>query len=564
MNLDIIIVTYNSKKWMKECIDSIEGQEEIELKNLKLYIVDNGSKDGTIDYIEQRRKNTKLGEINLVTTGKNLGFGLANNYGAERANSEFVFFLNPDTKLDKNALYKMKQNIEQSTPDFAMWEFRQKPYEHPKYYNPVNGETSWTSGACFIIKREIFEKIGGFDKKIFMYAEDVDLSWKVRLEGYKIKYVPDATLTHYCYKEAGEIKPIQYYNSIINNLNLRLKYGKFKDFLRWVKYTGGILLRPQEFKGSKGGLIKTGLKNIVNMPYYIFWRYKANRKKKLKTFKPTFYRFDYEIAREGAFVPNDKPLKNETLVSILVRTCGRPNVLRETLISLRKQTYKNIEVVIVEDGKNISEEMIKSEFSDMNIKYEATGEKVGRCNVGNRAMEIATGEYLNFLDDDDLFFADHVETLLRGFEENEDYKLAYTASFETKINVISKEPEYKYEVKQIVEVHNRPYSRIRLLTMNMFPIQAVMFKKEIFEKYGGMDEELDNLEDWEMWARYGMENKYLYIPKVTSLYRVPAKQENYKQRQEEIDSYYKKAQTKILSRDVKMKAEDLLEESKNM
>ena len=458
----------------------------------------------------------------------------------------------------------MKKAIENSEKEFVMWEFRQKPYEHPKYYNPINGETSWTSGACFIIKREIFEKVNGFDEKIFMYAEDVDLSWKVRLEGYKIKYVPEATLTHYCYKEAGEIKPIQYYNSIINNLNLKLKYGNFKDFLRWVKYTGGILLRPEEFKGAKFGLIKVGLKNILNMPYYIFWRYKDKRKGKLKTFKPTFYRFDYEIAREGAFVPNDKILKSYPLVSILVRTCGRPNVLRQTLISLRNQTYKNIEVVIVEDGENISEKMIKSEFSDMDIKYEATGKKVGRCVVGNRTMEIASGEYFNFLDDDDLFFADHVETLLRGFQENEDYKLAYTASFETKIEVISREPEYKYEVKEIALVHNRPYSRTRLLTMNMFPIQAVMFRKEIFEQYGGMDVELDNLEDWEMWARFGMENKYLYIPKVTSLYRVPAIQENYKERQEEIDSYYKKAQEKILSRDVKIKAADLLEEVKNM
>ena len=98
----------------------------------------------------------------------------------------------------------------------------------------------------------------------------------------------------------------------------------------------------------------------------------------------------------------------------------------------------------------------------------------------------------------------------------------------------------------------------------MFPIQDIMFKKEIFEKYGGMDEELDNLEDWEMWARFGMENKYLFIPKVTSLYRVPAKQENYKERQQEIDSYYKRAQEKILSRNVKMTASELLEEVKNM
>lgn len=178
-------------------------------------------------------------------------------------------------------------------------------------------------------------------------------------------------------------------------------------------------------------------------------------------------------------------------------------------------------------------------------------------------MELATGKYLNFLDDDDLFFADHVETLVRGFEQNKEYKLAYTASFETKIQVSSREPKYEYEIKEIALVHNKPYSRIRLLTMNMFPIQAVMFEKEIFKTYGGMDLELDNLEDWEMWARFAMENKYLYIPKVTSLYRVPAKVQNYKERQEEIDSYYKKAQDKILSGQIKMKAIELLKEDKN-
>lgn len=563
MKMDIVIVTYNSSKWLKDCIESIENQKDINLNEINLYFVDNKSKDDTISKLEMYKEKTKLGSFNIIENSKNSGFGQANNLGFEKGKSEYVFFLNHDTKLDEYSLKNMEKAIKNSSDEFAVWEFRQKPYEHPKYYNPINGETSWCSGACFIIKREVFEKVKGFDKKIFMYAEDVDLSWKVRLEGYKIKYVPEATLTHYCYKEAGEIKPVQYYNSIINNLNLRLKYGNFKDFLRWVKYTGGILLRESEFKKAKSGLIKTMLKNIPNMPYYIFWRNKDKRRRKLKKFKPTFYRYDYEISKEGAFVENDKALTKNPLVSIIVRTCGRPNVLRETLISLRNQTYKNIEIVIVEDGENLSEKMIKNEFSDLNIKYEATGQKKGRCYVGNRAMEIANGEYLNFLDDDDLFFADHVETLLRGFEGNEEYKLAYTASFETKINVISREPKYEYEVKEIALVHNRPYSRIRLLTMNMFPIQAIMFKKEIFEKYGGMDEELDNLEDWEMWARFGMENKYLYIPKVTSLYRVPAKIENFKERQEEIDSYYKKAQEKILSRNVSMKASDLLNEYKN-
>lgn len=564
MKLDIVIVTYNSEKWLKECIESIESQKDFDLKNVNLYFIDNKSKDNTIQKLEEYKKKSNLGSFNIIKNSKNSGFGQANNLGFEKGNSEYVFFLNHDTKLDEDSLANMEKEILNSTEEFAIWEFRQKPYEHPKYYNPVTGETSWSSGACFVIKREVFKKVKGFDRKIFMYAEDVDLSWKVRLEGYKIKYMQNASLTHYCYKEAGEIKPVQYFNSIINNLNLRLKYGNFKDFLRWIKYTGGILLRPSPFKGAKSGLIFAGIKNILKMPHYILWKNAEGRRKKLKKFKTTFYRFDYEVAREGAFIKNDEPLEETPLVSILVRTCGRPNILRETLMSLRNQTYKNLEIVIVEDGENVSENMLKKEFSDLNIKYEATGNKKGRCIVGNRAMQLSTGKYLNFLDDDDLFFADHVETLVRALEQNKDYKIAYTSSFESKIEVLSKEPDYKYIEHEKNLVHNRPFSRVRMLTMNAFPIQAVMFERSIYEKYGGLDEELDNLEDWEMWTRYALKNKYLFVQKTTSLYRVPAKQENYDERQQEIDSYYKKAQEKIFSKVIEIKPEDLLEEIKNM
>lgn len=564
MKFDIVIVTYNSKKWMENCINSIENQKQFELKNLNLYIVDNNSKDGTQDYIKQRAKNTKIGKIELIDTGKNLGFGKANNYGFEKGNSEYVFFLNPDTELMEDTMYELEKDIENSSKDFGMWECRQKPYEHPKMYDILTGETTWASGACFVAKRDVFKLVGGFDKNIFMYAEDVDLSWNVRLHGYKIKYVPKSVVVHYCYKEAGEIKPIQYYNSIINNLNLRMKYGSSRQKLAWYKHFIKVMIRKGPFKGSRKNLLKAYFNNLKYLHYFSNWRNQKENKDYFSKFEPKFVYFDYEYVRQGDFEPIETKIEEEPLVSIIVRTCGRPNVLRETLISLRKQTYKNIEVVIVEDGENKSEEMIKKEFSDLNILYKATGEKKGRCKVGNLGMTLAHGKYLNFLDDDDLFFADHVETLVQALTKNPQYKLAYSTSFETKIEIKSKEPNYEYVEESRVLVHNRPFSRIRLLTMNLFPIQAVMFEKAIFEKYGGMDENLENLEDWEMWQRYSAENSYLYVPKTTSLYRVPAKQENYKERQEELDSYYNSAKEKIDSRNIVIKPKELLEEIKNM
>ncbi|MBR0491135.1 MAG: glycosyltransferase [Clostridia bacterium] len=564
MKFDIVIVTYNSKKWMENCINSIENQKDFDLKNLSLYIVDNGSSDGTTEYIEKRGKETTLSKIELLKTGQNLGFGKGNNYGFEKGNSEYVFFLNPDTELVENTMVELENAIKNSEQDFAVWECRQKPYEHPKMYNILTGETSWASGACIIVKREVFAKIGGFDSKIFMYAEDVDISWNIRLHGYKIKYVPKAVVVHYCYKNAGEIKPVQYYNSIINNLNLRRKYGSFRQRLAWYKHFYKVITRKGPFKGSRINLVKQCIKNFKYMSHFTKWRNKPDNKKYFSDFKPNFVYFDYEFVRQGDFEPIETKLEEEPLVSIIVRTCGRPNVLRECLISLRNQTYKNLEVIVVEDGENKSENMIKEEFSDLNVIYKATIKKQGRCLVGNLGMQLANGKYLNFLDDDDLFFADHVETLVQSLLKHPKYKLAYTTSFESKIEVKSREPKYEYIEESRVLVHNRPFSRVRLLTMNLFPIQAVMFEKTIFEKYGGLDEELDNLEDWEMWQRFSTENAFLYVPKTTSLYRVPAKAENYKERQEELDSYYKKAKEKVDSRKITIEPQELLEEIKNM
>ena len=564
MKFDIVIVTYNSKKWMENCINSIENQKDFDLKNLSLYIVDNGSSDGTTEYIEKRGKETTLSKIELLKTGQNLGFGKGNNYGFEKGNSEYVFFLNPDTELVENTMVELENAIKNSEQDFAVWECRQKPYEHPKMYNILTGETSWASGACIIVKREVFAKIGGFDSKIFMYAEDVDISWNIRLHGYKIKYVPKAVVVHYCYKNAGEIKPVQYYNSIINNLNLRRKYGSFRQRLAWYKHFYKVITRKGPFKGSRINLVKQYIKNFKYMSHFTKWRNKPDNKKYFSDFKPNFVYFDYEFVRQGDFEPIETKLEEEPLVSIIVRTCGRPNVLRECLISLRNQTYKNLEVIVVEDGENKSENMIKEEFSDLNVIYKATIKKQGRCLVGNLGMQLANGKYLNFLDDDDLFFADHVETLVQSLLKHPKYKLAYTTSFESKIEVKSREPKYEYIEESRDLVHNRPFSRVRLLTMNLFPIQAVMFEKTIFEKYGGLDEELDNLEDWEMWQRFSTENAFLYVPKTTSLYRVPAKAENYKERQEELDSYYKKAKEKVDSRKITIEPQELLEEIKNM
>ena len=151
---------------------------------------------------------------------------------------------------------------------------------------------------------------------------------------------------------------------------------------------------------------------------------------------------------------------NQPLVSIIIRTCQRPHVLERALNSVRKQTYKNIQVVIVEDGENKSERYIREKFPDLNMLYYATGKKCGRSHAGNVALKLSEGELLNFLDDDDMLFPKHIEALVNALTESSNMA-AYSIAEERQIIENSKKPD-EYKVKRKMIRYKQPFNRLLL------------------------------------------------------------------------------------------------------
>lgn len=231
----------------------------------------------------------------------------------------------------------------------------------------------------------------------------------------------------------------------------------------------------------------------------------------------------------------------QVAVSIIVRTCGRPQVLKKALESIRAQQYPNIEVIIIEDGPNVSGQYIDERFSDLNVQYFATGDKQGRCKVGNIGMEKATGKYLNFLDDDDYLLPNHVSTLVEQLEMSE-YKAVYSIAEEHQVK--------NTRVRRKLIRYKQPYNKLLMCYMNYIPIQSIMFSKTLFEQFGGLDEQLDVLEDWDLWVRYSMHCDFLFVPIVTSVYHTPYKSQNKKKRemnmhQAELDVIQKHRQYRV-------------------
>jgi glycosyltransferase involved in cell wall biosynthesis len=224
------------------------------------------------------------------------------------------------------------------------------------------------------------------------------------------------------------------------------------------------------------------------------------------------------MRRLGDFFRIGPARTNGPLISVIVRTRARPSYLKEALRSIANQTYRPIEVIVVEDGPPTSQGVVDSFASVQGImfQYIPLGINCGRCKAGNNGLRASTGSYINFLDDDDLLYPDHLEVLVKTLLEKPEHKAAYTSSFEVK-SVYNPDGVTKLRY----EAMDNDYNEQTLHVKNLFPIQAVMFHRDLFNSFGGFDESLELLEDWDLWLRYSTITSFVPVRKTTSEFRVP-------------------------------------------
>ena len=228
--------------------------------------------------------------------------------------------------------------------------------------------------------------------------------------------------------------------------------------------------------------------------------------------------------RDGAFYEAPDLDGDLPLVSVITRTYeGRESLLRECMQSVAHQTYGNIEHVIVEDGGTTMTATIaefKKFYPDALISYNPQ-EKVGRCHAGNHGMEVSTGKFLVFLDDDDLFFCDHIEVCMGELLSDSGYAAAYALAWEVETEFDA--GEYEEMSHGTPGIFRQEFDRNVLADHNFIPIQSIVFQRKLFEVHGGFDPELENLEDWNLWIKFASNASFRLIEKTTSMYRTPWK-----------------------------------------
>lgn len=251
--IDIVIVNWNTGLLLRECVDSVlkYGEGQID----RLIVVDNGSTDGSIDLLDE------LSGVDVIRIGDNLGFAAACNLGAKKARSPYILFLNPDTRIESTSLLMPLAFMEQPENDgigicgiqlvddqgavsrtcanfptvsrllasslglVKLPGLRGSGVLMNDWDHKTSRVVDQVIGAFFFIRRSVFQSVGGFDERFFVYFEEVDLSLKVKKAGLDSWYLAETQAFHVGGGSSSKVKAHRLFYSIRS----RMLYG-FKNF----------------------------------------------------------------------------------------------------------------------------------------------------------------------------------------------------------------------------------------------------------------------------------------------------------------------------------------------
>ncbi|MCD6387829.1 MAG: PIG-L family deacetylase, partial [Desulfobulbaceae bacterium] len=213
-------------------------------------------------------------------------------------------------------------------------------------------------------------------------------------------------------------------------------------------------------------------------------------------------------AEKMTFPGSDVAALQNNLVTVIIRSIGRENLLAEALASVALQTYPHIEVLVV-NAKGEGHPALEQWCGRFPLRVCGTGEPLPRSRAANLGLKNARGNYLIFLDDDDLFYPDHAAHLIKALEKNPGASAAYSGVLLT-----------EGSTGNDLSTYNMPYNPLQLLGGNYIPIHAIMFHQSLLESGCRFDENLDIFEDWDFWLQISQHTEFIHVNLVTAQYRI--------------------------------------------
>ena len=325
----VIVVTWNQRAFLKECLASLRAQT---FQDFELIVVDNGSSDGTAAFLNTLADQ----QVRVISNAANLGFCTANNQGIAAARSEFVALLNDDAVAQPEWLGAMLEAIN-ADPKLGMVASKIVTYRNPQIIDKVGhliyldgqnrgrgtglidegqfdgmSETAWPDGCAALYCATMLDQIGGFDEDFFAYADDAELGLRARIAGWTAVFAPKAVVRHRVGSSLGQYSQERLFLIERNRIWLAVKLFPLPLLVlnpvfvaaRGIAYAISALLGRGDLHAASKGLsasallkcfVRAQLRGLLGVPRMLSKRKKIKDLRKLSSLETTRLLWRYRI-----------------------------------------------------------------------------------------------------------------------------------------------------------------------------------------------------------------------------------------------------------------------------
>lgn len=311
MKISVVIVNWNGKHFLSPCLDAVFSQS---FEGLEVIVVDNGSIDGSVEFIKDNYK-----DIVVVELSENIGFAGGNNRGFEVATGDYMLTLNNDTELKSGFFDELISSVNSSGDKVSMWAPKILSMEDRSTIDSAGGllvsrtgiakgrgrneidsgqydnsEPLIPSACVALYKKDMLDKIGYFDEDFFAYCEDTDLGLRALRAGYRTAYVPKSVVYHHYSKTTGRYSLTKAYLVERNHIWVVVKNFSifniimlpFLNFYRYISQVYGLFVgRGATSEATKelsifklvGVVIKAYLVALVKLPVMLYRRFNGTK-----------------------------------------------------------------------------------------------------------------------------------------------------------------------------------------------------------------------------------------------------------------------------------------------
>jgi len=458
--VSVVIPCYQQAIYLREAVASVLSQK---LTDYEILIVNDGSPDDTscvaLELIARHPERC----IRLLEKS-NGGLADARNAGIKEALGKYILPLDADDKLHPEMLRKTVAVLE-ADPQIAI------AYTDVMHFGAVSRMVRAADydfsrlprqnhlNCCALFRREAWSAVGGYNPNMKLGYEDWDFWVSCGEKGYIGKRIPEPLLL-YRVKDSS-----MYTTAVKHDAELRAQ----------IVLNHPALFRPEEIVSAsrlvhKEAETDTRIATVLDVP----------------------------------------------MVSVIVPTFNRPEMLRKALSSILAQTYENFEILVINDCGTDVRVVVEGLNNSGRIRYLSHDRNQGLSAARNTGLRAARGKYIAYLDDDDIYLPNHLDTLVR-FLECSGKPVAYTDAYCLRLTRSEDEPFHETEERF---VHGSDeWDNDRILYENFVPVLCFMHQRQCIGATGCFDESLSTHEDWEMWLRLSRRHEIVHIPVVTCEFR---------------------------------------------